>query len=611
MGNEPEITRESEEYFDLINQKLSKETHTQHNEHKQYQHTKPSKNWKASLIKYINKQYDLGITWYQEVKDQILKTNFTSETKYLELFLWQKFEMRTKPRCLNYQNTSLSSSTSSTVDESLSEYELNKEKIKEYIKIFQTHLQNTDHPIAICINIFLNIFCREIKFHIEQIKLIKDINERKDHSKLVSEAITEQLVLFIFKLQKCFGYMYSSALAYKFYKKEKEDFITLFTSEFFSHKTLYDLIMELFTLTLENDIQAFTEHLHKLNEVDIQPGDVGVNINFRLDRYTEKAQVDFLLKNNIDLSDEKLIYLNTYHKREGYVAYESSIELLKKIVEYQTPFDKISLLASISTDVIDNVMKACKHLEDSLPKNYLSIDGDELILIFSFIVIKAEMPELLTHLFFIGNFITQDMKSSMIGYYYTTIEASVITVKGVDVELLRERNKMKKKVILPGVGKGGVPLVVDVRESKIKEKESGSGGEKKEKEDNEDNSKNDSKDDKGEEKEDVKDKEILRDDNNNSNIKDSVNTNEEDNDNNNSNIEIVNDTNNNNTQNTNQEETEQNINDTNNNNTQDNNQEENINTDTSTQQINQNENNNNNNDNSPPELEEPPQPNPL
>ena len=43
---------------------------------------------------------------------------------------------------------------------------------------------------------------------------------------------------------------------------------------------------------------------------------------------------------------------------------------------------------------------------------------------------------------------------------------------------------MKKKVILPGVGKGGVPLVVDVRESKIKEKESGKEGDKKEKEDN-------------------------------------------------------------------------------------------------------------------------------
>ena len=198
MGNEPEISRESEEYFDLINQKLSKETHSQNNEHKQFQPMKPSKSWKTSLIKYIDKQCELGITWYQEVKEQILKTNFTSENKYLELFLWQKFEMRTKPRCLNYQST-LSSSSLSIVDESLSEYELNKEKIKEYIKIFQAHLQNADHPITICINIFLNIFCREIKFHIDQIKSMEDSNERQEHSQLVSEAITEQLVLFIFQ----------------------------------------------------------------------------------------------------------------------------------------------------------------------------------------------------------------------------------------------------------------------------------------------------------------------------------------------------------------------------------------------------------------------------
>ena len=334
--------------------------------------------------------------------------------------------------------------------------------------------------------------------------------------------------------------------------------------------------MELFTLTLENDIKTFTEHLHQLNEVDIQPGDIGININFRLDRYTEKAQVDFLLKNNIDLSDEKLIYLNTYHKREGYIAYESSIDLLKRIEEYQTPFDKISLLASMSTDVIDNVMKAWKHLEDNLPKNYLSIDGDELILIFSFIVIKAEMPELLTHLFFIKNFITQDMKSSMIGYYYTTIEASVITVKGVNVDELREKNKMKKKVILPGVGKGGVPLVVDVRESKVKDKENVSRDENK---DNEECIKG--------EKEDVKDIKVSHEDDNNT---ESANTSEVDNNNNTNiiNTETVND---NNVQSANQEETEQSI---------------------STQQTNQHENTlQTNNNNSSPEPEEPQQFNPL
>ena len=99
----------------------------------------------------------------------------------------------------------------------------------------------------------------------------------------------------------------------------------------------------------------------------------------------------------------------------------------------------------MGAEVIDNVMKAWKPMEEFLPKNYLSIDGDELILIFSYIIIKAQMPELLTHLYFIKMFTTQDTKSSMIGYYYTTIEASVITVKGISEKDIEEKHSKKKK----------------------------------------------------------------------------------------------------------------------------------------------------------------------
>ena len=57
------------------------------------------------------------------------------------------------------------------------------------------------------------------------------------------------------------------------------------------------------------------------------------------------------------------------------------------------------------------------------------IYGDELILIFSYIIIYADFNDLLAHLFFIKNFTTPDIKNSMIGYYYTTIEASIINIK--------------------------------------------------------------------------------------------------------------------------------------------------------------------------------------
>ena len=86
----------------------------------------------------------------------------------------------------------------------------------------------------------------------------------------------------------------------------------------------------------------------------------------------------------------------------------------------------------MGNDVIENINNMWKPLENHLPKNFLSIDGDELIKIFAYILIKAKMPEILSHLSFIKNFTTKDTKSSMIGYYYTTIEAGVILAKKME-----------------------------------------------------------------------------------------------------------------------------------------------------------------------------------
>ena len=81
--------------------------------------------------------------------------------------------------------------------------------------------------------------------------------------------------------------------------------------------------------------------------------------------------------------------------------------------------------------IIEEVNNIWKPLDKYLPKNFLSIDGDELIKICAYIIIKAKMPEILSHLSFIKNFTTKDTKTSMIGYYYNTIEAGVIMAKNI------------------------------------------------------------------------------------------------------------------------------------------------------------------------------------
>ena len=475
MGNlaiDEAPTENENEYFDLINKRIENETKITSQQTKNTGE-KPKKYWKNVILHFLDKQNKLGITWCKELYEIIETYPFSSERKFIDVFFWQRFEMRTKPKCLDISpRASLSKSsmsiqtinleseenenmfkssknlnelTSSQYISKISkdEYEKNKEKLKEYINIFKKHLKNKEHPITICIKLFVEIFSREIQLYTDEIEENKNMKEKLERAKVVSEAICQQLVFYLFKLQKCFGYMYASVFSFKYFEQEKEEFTIMFSSEFFNYKKLYDLILNLLTLEKEQEIYDFCKHILILNEYNIQPKNLGIDAKFCLDKETYKLQMDFIKEKNIKLSDNDLEYINNYFTGKNYIPYKSSIDLIKTIKMVQAPIDKINVLYSMGNEVIENINKVWKPLEKYLPKNYLSVDGDELIKIFGYILIKAKMPEILSHLSFIKNFTTKDTKSSMIGYYYTTIEAGVILAKKMEEKDYMNENKME------------------------------------------------------------------------------------------------------------------------------------------------------------------------
>ena len=392
------------EYFDLINKRIEKETKI-NSEQIINIGNKPKKNWKSVILHFLEKQYKLGITWCKELH-QIIKTYpFSSELKFIDFFFWQRFEMKTKPKCLNRSpRNSLSKSltiptinfeseensniykssknlndlTSSQYISSLSknEYEKNKEKLKEYINIFKKHLKNKEHPISICIKLFVEIFSREIQLYTDEIEEIKNMNEKLERAKTVSEAICQQLVFYLFKLQKCFGYMYSSVFSFKYFEQEKEEFTIMFTSEFFNYQKLYDLILNLLTLEKEQEIYDFCKHILILNEYNIQPKNIGINDKYCLDKQTYIFQMNFIKQKKIKLSEEDLNFIQNFFNSKEYVPYQSCIDLIKTIKMVKAPIDKINVLYSMGNKVIEDVNNIWKPLDKYLPKNYLSIDGD-------------------------------------------------------------------------------------------------------------------------------------------------------------------------------------------------------------------------------------------
>ena len=107
--NSDEMISENEnEYFDLINKKIettkvsaSSIPQKKNNVEK----NKPIKYWKNVILHFLDKQNKLGISWCKELYEIIKAYQFTSERKYLDSFFWQKFEIRTKPKCLNHSQT--------------------------------------------------------------------------------------------------------------------------------------------------------------------------------------------------------------------------------------------------------------------------------------------------------------------------------------------------------------------------------------------------------------------------------------------------------------------------------------------------------------------------
>ena len=109
-------------------------------------------------------------------------------------------------------------------------------------------------------------------------------------------------------------------------------------------------------------------------------------------------------------------------KKEGY---KSAINLLKGLKHKKTPFEKMMIIATISTEIIKCVNNYWKGMEHYISSTLLNITADELMAIFIFIVIKSQMSDLLIHKKIIFDFTTKNIKQSTIGYYNITLEGAV------------------------------------------------------------------------------------------------------------------------------------------------------------------------------------------
>ena len=145
---------------------------------------------------------------------------------------------------------------------------------------------------------------------------------------------------------------------------------------------------------------------------------------------------------------EKIFNRISYTRTENieYLSYpyETAIQLLKQIQKFKTPFEKMMIFASISSEITECINDFWKDLSGYIDSNLLSLEIDQLMAIFIYIIIQAQISDICVHCKMIKSFTTCITKASMIGYYYSTVEASVQYIASIkDVKELIKGKKNK------------------------------------------------------------------------------------------------------------------------------------------------------------------------
>ena len=123
--------------------------------------------------------------------------------------------------------------------------------------------------------------------------------------------------------------------------------------------------------------------------------------------------------------------------------YETAIQLLKQIQKYKTPFEKMMIIASISSEITDCINDFWRDLNNYIKNDLLNLEIDQLMIIFIYIIIKSQIYDISVHCKIIKSFTTCITKASMIGYYYSTVEASVSYLQSIHniKDLLKNKSK--------------------------------------------------------------------------------------------------------------------------------------------------------------------------
>ena len=442
--------------------------------------------WFIYISKYFRKKYKEGFLWYKNILDKISKEDYLYEIQYQSFAFYKDFELKFKSKCLKNKdnekdlemeedeeealisviskNTMIDLSRNSKMDlsgitdnyggsfgdsrEDLESYEEDlgyraKKKLKKFIKLLKRHLNMKDHPINIIISIYCKQFSLVLQNEVENFAINNSDLKIKNFTDII-----EDLKRFIMKIQTTTKLFYCKSVNLDFFIEEKDELVNLVTSMIFLKEKIYENIYSLFELQFKNEVNDFKYKLYLIK--DTKPIDLNIPHKLSLDENTSKEILKMKEECKKDddkeyLKDNKLFipedgYIKGFHNKNKIEGYNTVVTMIHGLKHAKTPFDKMMIIASMSTEITQCVDTYWNKMDDYLPNYFLSINADEFLSLFIFVVIKAQFPELIIHQKIIQYFTTKTTKSSTIGYYNLTLNAAIEYIQNEAIKNLDNNN---------------------------------------------------------------------------------------------------------------------------------------------------------------------------
>lgn len=451
------------------------------NEDSRNKNLKMKINWKTYLINYFRKRENKGHEFYSDIINDINKERFGFENKYLSFMFYIDFEKEydsnntdiyfkkylkeedidfetiLKNRLSRYSNTDLSSSVQTRTKSIINlpnvpveqkeeknyshEQNIKRKQVINLVKIIKEQIDKKDHPINIVISIFEKHISSTIEYMINSYKIKYGSNNKEFLKNIINlnESIISHINKFAKKIYVATKLFYSRVIHLDCFMEEKDELINIIMGILFNTGSLSHKINYMFNIQYNEQYEDFKNKLIAMKT--LKPKDVQIDDKFCLDENTDlliselKKKYESNIKDSVNLTEDKGIFSDifnstkkdTFIKKDKYYGFNSVIDIIKdKLPKLKSPYKKMMLIASLSTEINECINNYWAGLDDIIPTDkYLEVNSDELLKIFIYVIVCSQSPDLIIHQQIIKKFTFKLTKQSMIGFYNSTLDAAI------------------------------------------------------------------------------------------------------------------------------------------------------------------------------------------